>query len=283
LKQVAGYLFSKHSYEFKNFNESITKYTFCINNEEKYLIFCQMTLLVISHNLSANEWSELCICLQDLLKANFKIKDYNDLDEYRALRVYINKMYYNVDVEVAKRESPDFTIILPDKTNIGVEITKFINELDAIVYKISQENFGRGKTLTEVQHHAKSKYPKKYEKLFIQALNSKKDKSYISKKQLTNITSEHYENAQKILSKYEKFKEWNKNESFNSRIILCVAYSPINFTRELDLVEISNVLFTQNFCMDCKVVIFSYLDGINGFWGIIDLKNKNMSYEPCHE
>lgn len=277
---MAEYLFSNHSYKFRNFNESVSKYTFYTNNEERFIIFCQMTLLVIEHNLSDKEWRELGIYLKDILKSNFKIKDYNDLDEYKTLRTYINKAYHNIDIEVIKRESPDFQIILPDGTNIGVEVTKFINETDAIVYKISEENFGRRKTLTEIQCHAKNKYPKKYKQLAIQPLGSKKDTYYISKKQLTNVTSEHYENAKRILDKYEKYEKWNKRENFNVRIILCVAYSPIIFTSELDIVEVSNVLFEKDFCMDCKAVIFSYLDGLDGPWGIIDLKNKSIKYEP---
>jgi len=252
MKAISTYIFSRHSYEFDNFNKSIEEYTFVLNGKEKFLTFCRMTLLVIYHNLNDKEWKAFCLELKDIIQTKFRDAD-------KMIRMYTEKFYKNLEIKITKSESPDFEIILPDGTKQGVEVTKLIDSTDAVINKISQENFGSGRTSQEILNQSKKKYPNIFKNVTIGKFNSKEQGLYITSKCMKDISQEHINYSHQIRHKYLLFEEWSKNKYFNSRVILCIAYSPISLTNKMDFDEIANGLFQHEDC-----------------WGSINLNSKEI-------
>jgi hypothetical protein len=276
MEDVANYIFSKHSYKFNNFKESLEKYKFIYNNNEKYILFCRMTLEVIKHNLDDEEWRNFCNNLKDIINRKFTNIDNKTINEYKILRPYTEKFFDNI--KIIKRESPDFEIILENGKKIGIEVTKLTDEIQAIIHKFTADVFGRGKSTIELVNIAKQRYKKRHRDIIIVSLS--RGISCVGRNATDNVTEQHHQYAKKILEKSYKFKEWEKREHFEEKIILCESYSPISLTNELDFKEISDEIFNKEISIDCNAVIFSAYDGFNDNWGIIDLKNREIELSP---
>ncbi len=197
------------------------------------LVYCfdALSLCVYHHNLSDKDFGNLGRQLSDYYEAH------KSNDEQKQRRETATLFHYLIDAscpysayEIKKALHPDF--VLCGKKTIGVEVVELTTEYDKVLQRISAQNFGKGKTIKEIQKDALVVHGAKAKDYTYEAI----DGAVAVGTGLIDVTQTKHHFSEQINGKRRKYEGLIDN--FDTFIILCNAQHRIEITSEYDAAEI---------------------------------------------
>lgn len=154
-------MLSQQSLCFSSFEEA--KAT--ISTQAVECRYDRISLHVYSHNLSPEEFSLLekaiaIKCEERLKEKRLKKEDQKSRKEYGVLlhMMLLDECYERA--KIIKKTQPDF-VLENERGKIGVEVTEFTTQEDKVLYAISKDNFGQGKSIDAIKRDSVEKHGQK--------------------------------------------------------------------------------------------------------------------------
>ena len=224
-ENLADIIVSRHSFEFKTFQDAQDSITIFPEIDYKY---DRLSLDSYSTNLSREENDAVQKRIVSKFNESHNVEDRKAREEYWILLKLLRVAPEFAMFDIAKAIRPDF--ILTGEKRIGIEITEFVTKSDAVMYRIAHDNFGKGKSIDEITDAATAKHGSKASKYRIYDIDGNGTAA------ICNYY--HGENAIDsflctIDTKYNKYKDMFAE--FDEFILLCDAMSSVFFTHEYDV------------------------------------------------
>lgn len=248
LEQLLKKMIALHSFQYTTLDEA--KKTVRVGDAE--CCFDALSLCIIESNLSQEADSELKKMLGLYYTDNFSGEAQKERIERTSLFQYlITDLCHCKDYSIAKKVRPDF-VLTGNGERVGIEVVELTTPGDQVLYAISKENYGRGKTVDEIKKAADKKHGAKAGDYKYWSTNGG---TYISKR-VFNLTARKKHYADQLCRKYQKYKE--DIPSFARFIILgdTLRTGDITISQEEDAKDIFNYLRERD---DVKGVTFAVL------------------------
>lgn len=149
IELLSDEILSQHSLCFSTFEDA--KAT--ISTQKIEYCFDRISFCVYSHNLRPEDFSLLGKALTTKCEKKLNRENQKARLEYGALFHMMVLNGYCAGAKIVKETRPDF--ILENKhRKIGVEVTELTTPQDQVLYAISKQNFGKGKSIDEIKRDA---------------------------------------------------------------------------------------------------------------------------------
>lgn len=160
LDELSKAILAQQSFEYTSFplaKAAIQNDTF----SHIQCVFDRLSLCIYSHNLDADSYSYL----ERQLTRGFD--DTKNSDQRKCRQEYVALFHLfslhpeYFEMNILKETRPDFHLHDTKKDDIkeiGVEVTRFTTKRDSILAAISKQNFGKGKSATEIRDSAIKKH-----------------------------------------------------------------------------------------------------------------------------
>ena len=232
IEQIADQMMELHSFSYGSWIDAkkiarAGKYYHC---------FDALSLCEYDSNLSVKEKNLLSSILSNQFSEKYDRRHQQTRNEYESLfrfLVTMNSPYR--DYKITKETRPDF--ILDGRIQIGLEVVEFITEPIGILYNISRQNFGLGKTPEEIRASAASKHGRKADWYRYSEINGR---TTITTRKMSDLNRDRDDFALKILQKWEKYREIAP--LYDKFMLLCDARNTIAVTDEYDTHSIISCL-----------------------------------------
>lgn len=249
---------------------------FQLNNQETTINLLNLTC-VDGNVLRPKELWEAIHKLDD---NGFPYKDFlKDLNEFSSLS-FLLSIYPHFCFR--KSEKPDFILKSEDKL-IGLEVTSaFSNNSDNIeaqVNKIARFNFGRNKSVEEVQEYADKKHPGIANKYSLDNINGKA----VLSPSKGSVDCHAYKNVilDAVLGKVQKVKNYL---SFSEMWVLIDTENNVCFTEQHDVEELSNLFIKRNDDLVGinKIIVINVINKAYMFYDVESHEFTFMQQESAH-
>lgn len=157
LEKITDEMIENFSFDYKYFNDAKKK----ISVDEIFIEYDAMTLDIYKTNLKNDDKHELYRIIRE--KVKFNTEAAKERSERLILKKFIevNNQYY--DWEIEKTERPDF-ILKKQNKRIGIEVTTFITEYEAVCHRIISDKTISRKSVEEYKSDAIKKHGAKANK-----------------------------------------------------------------------------------------------------------------------
>lgn len=231
-----------------------------------------LNLTFVSNNSRSKElWDLIHELDEDIEKLKYGNEFRKEIREFRALAFFLFLYPY---FRFMKFDGPDF-ILQDGARRIGLEITSAVSVTDAIINKITRDNFGRGKSFEEVAKDTSEKHPrfKKESYLFDQNGVS----ALLSSVETSNC--EYFRNMllQAALIKNKKAKKYTP---FHELWIIIDTVDHVCFTGEYDAIKLSKLLIKEKDEMSRIDKIF-VINIINKICMAHDVERQEFKFLEC--
>lgn len=230
IKKLSSMIFDLQSFEYQSFvsAKKICEY------EGFVICFDALSLVIYNHNLSKDDFRDLCICLKELSLLKLSGENQKKRREYSHLLQFslINPELFG-GMLITKCNRPDFE--LGDQNEkIGIELYEMTDRDDSVLARITNDYFGKGYTAEEIRLLAKKKHGNKAEMYSFHNLN---DTVGIASPSF-NVDSKKLYYAKKLVDKYNLYND--KFEQYKKFIILAYSES-INVCSGADADDVVNL------------------------------------------
>ncbi len=233
LDQLALEILKQHSFDFTSFPAAKAASTITGDFPIKY-VYDRLSLCIYSHNIDFESYSYLGRQLTEQYEAIHNREELKRRIEYGILFHFMMDYPEFENMSISKEERPDF--ILTNTKTIGIEITEFTTEEDSVLYKISKQNYGHGKSAAEIKQNALKMHGPKAKKY---TFNDHKGTTIISSGTF-NVLVKKRIYANEVIKKYDSYRETMK--SFDEFIILCDAQHTICISNKMDSDEVAEIV-----------------------------------------
>lgn len=225
IDELASQILEQHSFHFNTFPSARSVITIPGDKPVVY-DFDRLSLCVYSHSLDSDAYHILRRQLTKQYKMEHCREDQKCRVEYGVLFHFMSVCPEYLSMKITKKEQPDFQ--LAGVRSIGIEVTKFTTEIDSVLISISRENFGLGKSATEIKQAALKKHGQKAFQYNYYTLN--KTSAVGCGVFDTKKKREAY--AKQVIKKYKLYKDIMAD--FNEFLLLCDAQLDICVTSKKD-------------------------------------------------
>jgi len=233
LDGLAVQILARHSFELTSFPSAKAE-IFIHGDVPIEYTFDRLSLCVYSHNLDKESYSYLGKQLTEQYETTYSREEYKCRREYGVLFHFMEASPEYQNLNVTKKERPDFCLTKTQK--IGVEITEFTTERDSVMTAISKQNFGQGKSATEIKQNAFARHGSKagaynyFDFGNVAGVDSGMFDVLVKKKTY----------ASEVIKKYDLYQEMLP--SFDEFIILCDAQYTICVNDKVDSAEVAEIV-----------------------------------------
>lgn len=234
LEQLLKKMMELHSFQYTTLDEA--KKTVRVGDAE--CCFDALSLCIIESNLSQEADSELKKMLGLYYTDNFSGEAQKERIERTSLLRYLTIDPCQIkDYSIAKAVRPDF-VLTGNGQKVGIEVVELTTPGDQVLYAISKENYGRGKTVDEIKKSADKKHGAKAGNYEYWSTNG----STCISTRTFNVTAKQKHYADQLYRKYQKYR--TDISSFDHFIILgdTLRTGDITVSREGDVKAIFDYL-----------------------------------------
>lgn len=203
-------ILSQQSFCFSSFEEA--KATISMQAAE--CCYDRISLHIYSHNLSPEEFSLLEKALAAKCEERLEKEDQKSRKEYGVLlhMMLLDECYERA--RIIKKTRPDF-VLENERGKNGVEVTEFTIPEDKVLYVISKNNFGQGKSIDEIKRDAVEKHGQKA----VEYRYFAEDGINVVSRPMFDTIAQQAQYADEILKKYTSYKA--SFLEYDRFIILC--------------------------------------------------------------
>lgn len=226
LNELTRQIISQHSFQFNSFSKAKKTISISSSIPIEYTFDC-LSLYAHSHNLDDDSASRLNNKLYSLFIKHHTREEIKTRFEYGTLFHFALRCPEYMNMQITKTERPDF-VLINDNKRIGLEVTQFTTKEYSVFISITRENFGKGKSSSEIREHAYTRHGEKseaYEYSDHNGMASIEIPLYD-----TSSDREAYESI--VIQKIDAYQ--NIFLSFNEFIILCDARDCIALRHKFD-------------------------------------------------
>ncbi|OQY87439.1 MAG: hypothetical protein B6D38_12810 [Anaerolineae bacterium UTCFX1] len=191
-----------------------------------------------------------------------------DLTEFSSLS-YLLLIY--PDLHFQKSEKPDFILKIEDRL-IGLEVTSAVSEVEKQVNKVAKFNFGRNKTVEDIQDYIDKNHRNITDKYGLYDINGKA----VLSPSKGSVDCHVYKKliVEKALNKAKKAKKYS---SFSEMWVLIDTEDNLCFTEKHDAEELSKLFGKEdkNLMGISKVIVINVINKVSMLY---DVKSQEFDF-----
>lgn len=199
-----------------------------------------------------------------------------DLTEFSSLS-YLLSIY--PDLQFQKSEKPDFILKIEDRL-VGLEVTSAVSGVEKQVNKVAKFNFGRNKTVEDIQGYADKNHRNIVGKYSLYDINGKAVLS--PSKGLVDCHVYKKLIVEKALNKAKKAKKYS---SFSEMWVLIDTEDNVCFTEKHDAEELSKLFSKEgkNLMGISKVIVINVINKVSMLYDVKSQEFDFIKQESVHE
>lgn len=221
-------ILQNHSFDFRTFAEA--KQTITMDGGRIQYTYDRLSLVVLNHTLSDEEYTYLGKKLQNDYHNLFSREDQKQRSEYAVLQCFISFNSELSDYSIQKETRPDFVLL--GKQRIGIEVTEFTTQADSVLAAICNQNYGKGLSAQEIKSNAITQHGQKAKIYHYHENNGK----VMIGSGLQNLGCNREIYADEIVKKYNKYKD--EFQHYDKFIVLCDARWVLGITSEWEVNDV---------------------------------------------